>query len=106
MSKLNVEIVTPEALMFSAGAEMVVAPGAEGDIGILASHAPMISSLRPGIIDIYENTSAQIAKRIYVSDGFAEITPERCTILARDAVDVTGNDVEAERLVAEATQKL
>lgn len=102
--KLNVEIVTPEALMFSAGAEMVVAPGLEGDLGILAQHSPMISSLRSGIVDIYENNSTQISKRIFVSDGFAEITPERCTILSRSAVDVTSNPEEAERLISEATK--
>ena len=54
MSKLNVELVTPEALVFSSGVEMVVVPGEQGDFGVLANHAPMISSLRPGVIDIYE----------------------------------------------------
>ncbi len=101
MSKLNVELVTPEALVFSSDVESVVVPGLQGDFGVLVNHAPMISSLRPGIIDIYENGNT-ISKRIFVAEGFAEVTGERCTILARSAVDVTGSPEEAARLVKEA----
>jgi len=99
--KLNVELVTPEALVFSSDVEMVVVPGAEGDFGVLEGHSPMISSLRPGVIDIYE-TGSQISKRIFVQDGFVEVTPARCTILARSATDVTGNNEEAARLLKES----
>lgn len=101
MSKLNVELVTPEALVFSNDVESVTVPGVQGDFGVLLNHAPMISSLRPGVIDIYEN-GASISKRVFVSDGFVEVTNERCTILARSAVDVTGNPEEAARLLKEA----
>jgi F-type H+-transporting ATPase subunit epsilon len=104
MSKLNVELVTPEALLFSSDVEMVVVPGVKGYFGVLAGHSPMISSLRPGIVDVYE-AGAQISKRIFIADGFAEVNQERCTILARKAVDVTGNDEEASRLVKEAEVK-
>ena len=99
--KLNVELVTPEALMFSSDVEMVVVPGVNGDFGVLVGHSPVISSLRPGIVDIYES-GANISKRIFIKDGFAEVTQERCTILARSAVDVTGNNDEAIRLVKES----
>jgi F-type H+-transporting ATPase subunit epsilon len=99
--KFNVELVTPEALVLSSDIEMVVAPGVDGDFGVLASHSPMISSLRPGIVDIYES-GPQVSRRIFIKDGFAEVTPERCTILARSAVDVTGKDDEAARLIQEA----
>jgi len=103
MSKLNVELVTPEALVFSSDVEMVVVPGVNGDFGVLVGHSPMISSLRPGVVDVYESGS-QIAKRIFIQDGFAEVNQERCTILARKAIDVTGNPEEATRLIFEATK--
>ena len=99
MSKLNVELVTPEALVFSSDVEMVVVPGVEGDFGVLAGHSPMISSLRPGVIEIYESAS-RIGKSLFVSEGFAEVTQDRCTILARSAVDVTDNPEEARRLLS------
>ncbi len=101
MSKLNVEIVTPEALVFSADVEMVVVPGIAGDFGVLREHSPMISSLRPGIINIYD-TATSISKSVFVSEGFAEVTSARCTILARSSVDVTGNPEEAQKLLGNA----
>ena len=100
--KLKVELVTPEALIFSSEVEMVVVPGISGDFGVLVGHSPVISSLRPGTVDIYE-AGSQISKRIFIQDGFAEVNQERCTILARKAVDVTGNPEEVTRLVKEAT---
>ncbi len=104
MSKLNVELVTPEALIISSDVEMVVVPGSEGDFGVLSGHSPMISTLRPGVIDVYENSSSQLSRQIFISDGFAEVTKERCTILSRREVDVTGNPDEAKRLVEEAVK--
>jgi len=101
MTKLNVELVTPEELVFSDDAKMVVVPGISGDFGVLGGHAPLISSLRPGVIDIYDSAT-NISKSIFVSTGFAEVTAERCTILARQSIDVTGNQAEADRLVSEA----
>ncbi len=99
--KFNIELVTPESLVVSGEVEMVVVPGSEGDFGVLAGHSPMISSLRPGLVDIYD-ASTRITKRIFVSEGFAEVTKERCTILARKAIDVTDQPEEAERLVKAA----
>jgi len=101
MTKLNVELVTPESLVYSSDAHMVVVPGVEGDFGILGGHSPMISSLRPGVIDIYES-EAKISKSLFVSEGFVEVTQERCTILVRSATDVTGNPEEASKLLADA----
>lgn len=99
--KLNVELVTPEALVFSSDVESVVVPGVQGDFGVLVNHAPMISSLRPGVIEIYE-TGNSVSRRIFVSEGFAEVTNERCTILARSAIDVTNDAQEAARILKEA----
>ena len=62
---------------------MVVVPGTEGYFGVLPRHAPMISTLEPGVIDIYQNGS--VAERIFVAGGFAEVTETRCTVLAEEA---------------------
>lgn len=78
------ELVTPEQLLVSRDADMVVVPGTEGNFGVLPGHAPLISTIRPGTIDVYEGTT--IAERIFVAGGIAEVTPERCTVLADEAM--------------------
>ena len=78
------ELVSPEKLLLSEEVEMVVVPGAEGDFGVLPGHTPVISSVRPGIIHIFEGGA--VKSRIFVAGGFAEITGERCTVLAEEAV--------------------
>ncbi|MGC8468584.1 MAG: ATP synthase F1 subunit epsilon [Acetobacteraceae bacterium] len=87
------EIVSPEKLLLSRQVDMAVVPGSEGDIGVLAGHAPMIIMLRGGVVSIYEGE--QVTGRLFVSSGFAEITPDRCTVLADEAVPV-GELVKAE----------
>jgi F-type H+-transporting ATPase subunit epsilon len=82
--RVQFELVTPERLLLSELVEMVVVPGTEGNFGVLPGHAPLISSIRPGTIDIYEGQS--IARRIFVVSGLAEVTPERCTVLADEAL--------------------
>jgi F-type H+-transporting ATPase subunit epsilon len=62
----------------------VVVPGSEGDFGVLPGHTPVISSVRPGIIHIFEGGA--VKSRIFVAGGFAEVTGERCTVLAEEAV--------------------
>jgi F-type H+-transporting ATPase subunit epsilon len=78
------ELVTPEQLLVSRDVDMVVVPGTEGNFGVLPGHAPLISTIRPGTIDIYEGNT--IAERIFVASGLAEVTPERCTVLADEAM--------------------
>jgi F-type H+-transporting ATPase subunit epsilon len=89
------ELVAPEELLFSEPVELVVVPGAEGDFGVLPGHSPLISTLRTGVIAVYEND--EVSQRIFVSGGFAEVTPERCTVLADEAVTLESanrSDVE------------
>ncbi len=81
--RVEFELVSPERLAFSEPVEMVVVPGGEGDFGVLPGHAPMISTVRPGVISIYEGGA--VRQRIFVAGGFAEVTPERCTVLADSA---------------------
>src|SRR5438874_639243 len=82
--RVQFELVTPERLIVSTEVEMVVVPGSEGNFGVLPGHAPFISTLRPGTVDLYE--SRAITERIFVVGGIAEVTPERCTVLADEAV--------------------
>ena len=97
--KLQFELVSPEKLLLSQPVGMVVVPGSEGNFGVLPGHALFISTVRPGIIDVYENGMPTISERIFVSGGFAEVTPERCTVLADEALPVASLDraaIEAE----------
>src|ERR1700732_3833003 len=82
--RVQFELVTPERLIVSTEVEMVVVPGTDGNFGVLPGHAPLISTIRPGTIDIYE--SQTITRRIFIVGGIAEVTPERCTVLADEAV--------------------
>ena len=95
------EVVSPEKLLLSRDVEMVVIPASEGDMGVLPNHAPMIVLLRGGTIAITEG--GRVTDRLFVSGGFAEITPERCTVLADEAVPVGElSRAEGERRLSEA----
>lgn len=95
------EIVSPERLLLSRPVDMVVIPAAEGELGVLPGRAPMIVLLKGGTITTYEND--RVTDRLYVAGGFAEITPERCTVLADEAVPVAElSRTEGERRLAEA----
>ena len=78
------ELVTPERLVLSEAVDMVVVPGTEGNFGVLPGHSLLISTIRPGTIEVYEGR--RVIRRIFVVGGFAEVTPERCTVLAEEAV--------------------
>ncbi|MEO1190876.1 MAG: ATP synthase F1 subunit epsilon [Pseudomonadota bacterium] len=82
------ELVAPEEVILSEAAEMVTVPGGDGDYGVLPRHAPMITTVRTGVLAVYENR--QIRERIFVAGGFAEVTPERLTVLAEEAVRLEG----------------
>lgn len=100
--KVEFELVSPERLLVSEPVEMVVVPGAEGDFGALPHHAPMITTVRPGVIDIYQD--GKVTDRIFVAGGFAEVTEVRVTVLAEEAVkvaDLDPADVDARLKAAE-----
>jgi F-type H+-transporting ATPase subunit epsilon len=90
--KLQFELVSPERLLLSQAVGLVVVPGGEGNFGVLPGHALLIATVRPGVIDVYENGLPTITERIFVSGGFAEVTPERCTVLADDAAPLSALD--------------
>ena len=80
------EIVAPDRLLLSQPVDMAVIPAAEGEMGVMPGHSPMIVLLRGGTITLHEG--GKPTAQLYVSGGFAEITPERCTVLADEATPV------------------
>jgi F-type H+-transporting ATPase subunit epsilon len=90
--KLQFELVSPEKLLLSEQVAMVVVPGGEGNFGVLPGHELLISTVRPGVIDVYGEAQTRISERIFVSGGFAEVTPERCTVLADEALPISSLD--------------
>jgi F-type H+-transporting ATPase subunit epsilon len=96
---IEFELVSPERLLVSRAVEMVVVPGSEGDFGALPGHAPLISEIRPGVIAVFE--AGKVQERIFVAGGFAEVTNERCTVLAERAIPLA----EIDRLAADSELK-
>ena len=89
------ELVMPERELLATEADMVVVPGTEGDFGVLPGHAPLISTVRPGVLEVYQGD--KVEQRFFVAGGFAEVTPERCTVLADEADAVRRGDARAAR---------
>jgi F-type H+-transporting ATPase subunit epsilon len=89
------DLVSPEKLLFSGDVDQVDVPGAEGDFGVLAEHAPFVSVIRPGILTIYNQSET---RRIVVFGGFAEVSPTGLTILADQAMPV--EDIDAASITA------
>src|SRR5579863_3931793 len=90
--KVQFELVSPEKLLLSEAVAMVVVPGGEGNFGVLPGHSLLISTVRPGVIDVYGDEQSEITERIFVSGGFAEVTAERCTVLADEAMPISSLD--------------
>src|SRR5882724_12073876 len=111
MAKLSFRLVMPERELLNTEADMVVVPGSEGDFGVLHGHAPLISTVRPGVLEVFQGAKAE--QRFLVAGGFAEVTPERCTVLAEEAVPfetVTADalverEKTAERALADASSE-
>jgi len=103
--KVEFELVSPEKLLTSQPVDMVVVPGTEGDFGVLAGHAPMISTVRPGVIDVYEGD--RVIDRVFVAGGFAEVTETRCTVLAEQALPLADIDrAKVEKEVQDLSEDL
>ena len=85
---LTFDLVSPERLLFSKHVTMVTIPGGEGDFGVLVDHVPMITTVKPGVIEIFPHENDAATERLFVSGGFAEVTTSRCTVLADEAIPV------------------
>jgi F-type H+-transporting ATPase subunit epsilon len=83
MAELHLDFVSPESVLFSGDVDQVDLPGAEGDMGILAGHAPLVTTLRPGIVTIYRGGARE---PVVVTGGFAEVGPAGLIVLADRAV--------------------
>jgi F-type H+-transporting ATPase subunit epsilon len=106
------ELVSPERLLVSGEVEQVLVPGAEGDMTVLAHHAPLLTTLRPGLLDI--GFPGGERQRYFIRGGFAEVGPSGLTVLAETAVDLAELDAgqlaqavtDAEEDVADATEDM
>ena len=83
MAELHLDFVSPESVLFSGEVDQVDLPGAEGDLGILAGHAPLVTTLRPGIVTIFRGGARE---PIVITGGFAEMGPAGLTVLADRSV--------------------
>jgi F-type H+-transporting ATPase subunit epsilon len=106
------ELVSPERLLVSGEVEQVLVPGAEGEMTVLAHHAPLLTTLRPGLLDI--GFPGGEHQRYFIRGGFAEVGPSGLTVLAETAVDLAELDAgqlaqavkDAEEDVADATEDM
>ncbi|MBI1203205.1 MAG: F0F1 ATP synthase subunit epsilon [Rhodopseudomonas sp.] len=97
MANLHFELVSPQKLVFSGEVDQVDVPGAEGDFGVLAGHAPAVATLRPGILTVFVGGKAE---KIVVLGGFAEVSDKGLTVLAdlAEAVDAIDRGMIAEQI--------
>lgn len=112
MATFQFDFVGPERTLYSGQVEAVQIPGAEGDMTVLPGHAPVLTSLRVGVIVVNEQGQGS-GKRIYVKGGFADIGPEAVTVLAERAAPVEevnsamiDKEIEQAELERDATQDL
>lgn len=102
--KLHFDLVSPERRLFAGEVDMVVVPGSEGDFGVLANHAPFMSTIRTGAIAVHVGNEVT---RTFIRGGFAEVTATGLTILAEEAIDLAELDPsELERELVEAREDL
>lgn len=93
MANFPFELVSPERLVYSGAVSEVIVPGTEGEFGILAGHAPFVSTLKPGILTIKGDGAP---KKLFVRGGFAEANPQGLTVLAETAIPL--EEIKADRL--------
>ncbi|MCC2096206.1 MAG: F0F1 ATP synthase subunit epsilon [Hyphomicrobiales bacterium] len=97
MSAFHFELVSPEKLLFSGEVESVVVPGLDGDFEVMKDHAPLMSTLKPGITVVHENPAKSM--RLFVRGGFAEVNAKGLTILAEQALPI--EELDAARIAQE-----
>jgi F-type H+-transporting ATPase subunit epsilon len=88
--KISFDLVSPERLLLSDDADMVTVPATEGYMGVMAGHAPVVTTLRAGMIDVLKNG---VDTKFFIRGGFAEISAAKITVLAEDAVPMTEMDL-------------
>ena len=90
---IHFDLVSPERQLLSEDVEMVTLPGADGYFGVLAGHAPVLSALKPGVIEV--KTGSEPPMKLFVRGGFAEVDDRRVVVLAEEAIPLADFDVAA-----------
>lgn len=104
--KIPFDLVSPERLVLSEEADMVTIPGTDGYMGVLAGHMPLITTLKPGVIDVAGGASIG-DRRFFVLGGFAEVTPTKVTVLAEEAMPMADVDsVALEERIRDAEEDI
>jgi len=93
MASFHFELVSPERLIFSGEVQQVVVPGSEGAFTVLQGHAPMMSTIRPGVIEVFETRDR--SNKLFVRGGFADVSDKGLTILAEQALPLAELDAAA-----------
>lgn len=88
--KIAFDLVSPERLLLSKNVDMVTVPGTEGYMGVIAGHAPLVSTLRAGMIDMLDEG---VDTRFFIRGGFVEINPTKVTVLAEEAIPLSELDI-------------
>jgi len=103
--KISFDLVSPERLLLSEEAEMVTLPGSEGYFGVLAGHSPVISTLKPGVIEVKGGPQGE--RRYFVTSGFADVSAEKLTVLAEEAIPMESVDAElVDKRIADAEEDI
>ncbi|MBT3532741.1 MAG: F0F1 ATP synthase subunit epsilon [Rhodospirillaceae bacterium] len=103
--KVAFELVSPDRLLMSVEADAVAMPGMEGDFGVLPGHAPLMSALRAGVIEV--EGASDGPDRVYIAGGFAEVAADRLVVLAEEAVAVADMDrADIEQRIQDANEEL
>ena len=88
MATISFDLVSPEQLLFNDEVGMIIVPGKDGDIGVLPGHSKVLSSLRTGCVMVY-GEDKNLLKSFFVTDGFVEINPEKCIVLAEGVTEMS-----------------
>ncbi len=90
---MKFELVSPERLLMSEDVQQVTVPGSEGEFTVLARHAPVLSTMRPGLLSVVGDGGGE--EKIFVRGGFAEVNPDGLTVLAEEAIHMSDLDQDA-----------
>jgi len=96
MSLLRFQLVSPEKMLYSDDVSMVTIPATKGEMGVLPNHAPMVVTLMPGLINVYQEHT--IAEKIFIGGGFANVNEQGCQVMADEGIhvgDIHREEVEA-----------
>ena len=102
MAKLHFDLVSPERHLISAEVDQVDVPGSEGDFGVFSGHAPVMTTLKPGVVAIH--VTGKPVEKYFVRGGFAEVTLERLTVLAEEAMPLSELDGTLDQRIKDAEE--